>query len=109
VAPGIARVLFRRSLITEQPGKLDLGGSETALEIPSIYFALTRPGPHCLSSFINGDATPRSVREGGSLRACFSQRDTGLEKTFAHPFLQPTIQTNVQFISRLLLSTFHEF
>lgn len=79
VAPGMARVLFRRSLITEQSAReLDPpGGSEAALEIPSIYFALTRPGPHCLGSFINGDATSRSVREGGSLRACFSQRDAG--------------------------------
>lgn len=85
VASGMARVLFRRSLITEQSAReLDPpGGSEAALEIPSIYFALTRP--HCLGSFINGDATPRSVREDGSLRACFSQRDTGLEK--ASPLL----------------------
>lgn len=66
---GMAQVLFRRSLITEQSAGLPdaPSGSEAALEIPSIYFALTRPGPHCLGSFIKGVAVafvPRSPREG---------------------------------------------
>lgn len=73
----VARVLFRRSLITEQSARElgSAGGSEVALgdafNLFCSYGGL--PGPHCLSSFINGDTTPwvDLSRESGSLKTHF--------------------------------------